>query len=196
MNCKDEHPELVALLRFCIYFHLTMEIKQMPINMMTIDLQHLTAIHQEPVHGSRWNESEMRSALTWGSLEPMSWANFHRRSYNYSMKFLGSFFNLGSLFLNDPFFRVLCETRFLQQGFFLQNPPFRLLDELLPNFVTPLKRLPRSSHESVRCSSTGWCFLEGPPPFAATTKAGNVEKSTGASVKIGQDRHGQVAKWQ
>ena len=32
----------------------------------------------------------------------------------------------------------------VNKGFFIPNPPIRLLDELLPNFVTPLKRLPEA----------------------------------------------------
>lgn len=194
MNCKDEHPELVALLRFCIYFHLTMEIKQMPINMMTIDLQHLTAIHQEPVHGSRWNESEMRSALTWGSLEPMSWANFHRRCYNYSMKFLGSFFNLGS-FLSDW---SLFYGPFVKQGFSTPNPPIRLLDELLPNFVTPLKRLPEAKAMIPFAYAVAPQLVDGwwgsghllQPPKLVMLKNPRMPKPRSPLF------HGQVAKWQ
>jgi len=163
---------------------------------MTIDLQHLTAIHQEPVHGSRWNESEMRSALTWGSLEPMSWASSTEGidTGYYSMKFLGSFFNLGS-FLSDW---SLFYGPFVKQGFSTPNPPIRLLDELLPNFVTPLKRLPEAK-AMIPFSPCSPQLVEGPlrvprhllqPPKLVMLKNPRVPKSRSPLF------HGQVAKWQ
>ena len=77
-----------------------------------------------------------------------------------------------------PFLRSFCETRVFNTK--STDPPLGWASPKLCD--TTEAATWGKGHDSVQSllSSTGWGSIEGSPPFAATTKAGNVEKSTGA----------------
>lgn len=101
---------------------------------------------------------------------------FHRRSWYYSMKFHGSFFQFWvPVSVSDPFFRVLSWNRVFNIQIH-QSP----LGWASPKLCDTTEAAAwGKGHDSVLAPQLVDAF-EGPPPFAATTKAGNVEKSTGA----------------